>query len=167
MVLIGLGSNRGDCVAIVSAAMERLAKFAAGEVRRSDLWRTSPVDCPPGSGSFVNAAVAFDARAGLTPEALLRELKALEANYGRGPALVRNASRELDLDLLLFNDETRSAPDFELPHPRAVNRLFVLAPAAQVLPSAVWPGQGLTIRQLKERLHTDEKVELLKDPAVV
>lgn len=161
MVLIGLGSNRGDSVAIVCAAMDRLAAFARGKLRRSSLWRTSPVDCPPGSSAFVNAVIAFEPRLGLTPELLLGALKALEVEYGRERVPVRNAPRELDLDLLLFDEECRDAPDFALPHPRAADRLFVLAPAAEVAPDVVWPGYGSTIRELREELDTDEQVELL------
>jgi 2-amino-4-hydroxy-6-hydroxymethyldihydropteridine diphosphokinase len=164
MVLIGLGSNRGNCAAIVAAAMVRLERFAAADVRRSSLWCTSPVDCPPGSAPFINAAVAFEPHPEITPETLLAALKALEAEFGRGATTVRNAPRELDLDLLLFHDEVRDRPDFTLPHPRAVNRLFVLAPAAEVLPEAVWPQTELTISDLLAALETDEQVERLDAP---
>lgn len=163
MILIGLGSNRGDSRRIVVEAMARLAEFAAGDVRCSSLWRTSPVDCPPGSGDYINAAAAFAAPGDLTPEALLSALKAIEVEYGRSVATVRNAPRELDLDLLLFDEQTRNTETFILPHPRAVNRLFVLAPAAEVLPDAVWPGAGRTIRALLADLVTDETVERLEE----
>jgi len=158
MVLIGLGSNRGSSVAIVLEAMNRLERFAVGELHRSSLWRTSPVDCPPGAGDFINAAVAFEAAPGLTPESLLAGLKALEREYGVRDPVVRNAPRELDLDLLLFDDELRDSAEFCLPHPRAVQRRFVLAPAAEVLPEIVWPGTGRSIRALLEALHSDEQV---------
>lgn len=162
MVLVGLGSNRGDSAAIVAAAMDRLATFALGDVRRSSLWRTSPVDCPPGSAEFVNAAVAFEPRPEVTPENLLAALKALEADFGREAVTPRNAPRELDLDLLLFHDEVRDRPEFVLPHPRAVNRLFVLAPAAEVLPDAVWPQTHQTIAALLAALQSDEQVQRLR-----
>ncbi len=161
MVLIGLGSNRGDSPYIVETAMVKLAAFSQGDVLRSSLWRTSPVDCPPGSGDFINAAAAFNPGPGLTPEALLESLKSLEREFGRGRALVRNAPRELDLDLLLFNEEIRQTPDFVLPHPRAVDRRFVLAPAAEVLPDVRWPGQTRTIRELLRDLQSNEQVQRL------
>jgi 2-amino-4-hydroxy-6-hydroxymethyldihydropteridine diphosphokinase len=161
MVLIGLGSNRGDSAAIVAAAMDSLEAFASGPVLRSSLWRTSPVDCPPGSAPFVNAAAAFRPRPDLTPEALLTALKSLERAFGRQSVTVRNAPRELDLDLLLFGDEVRDLPEFILPHPRAVDRRFVLAPAAEVLPEAVWPRIGHTVRELLTALDSDEQVERL------
>jgi 2-amino-4-hydroxy-6-hydroxymethyldihydropteridine diphosphokinase len=145
--------------------MNRLSAFADGDVRRSGLWRTSPVDCPPGSADFINAAAAFEADPGITPESLLDDLKALEREFGRGQVLVRNAPRELDLDLLLYDDEVRRTERFSLPHPRAVNRRFVLAPAAEVLPDLVWPGTCRTISELLATLETDETVERLADGA--
>jgi 2-amino-4-hydroxy-6-hydroxymethyldihydropteridine diphosphokinase len=165
VVLIGLGSNRGDSRRIVVDAMNRLAAFACGDVLRSGLWKTSPVDCPPDSDDFINAAAAFEALPSLTPEALLHALKTLEKEYGRDDLAERNAPRELDLDLLLYDDETRSTEEFTLPHPRAVNRLFVLAPAAQVLPEAIWPGTRLTIAELLGRLETTEQVRCLAGEA--
>jgi 2-amino-4-hydroxy-6-hydroxymethyldihydropteridine diphosphokinase len=163
VVLIGLGSNRGESRRFVVEAMDRLGDFAAGEVRRSHLWQTSPVNCPPGSDDFINAAAAFEPRSGLTPETLLRSLKVLEREYGREPNPTRNAPRELDLDLLLFGDQTRDSADFTLPHPRAVDRLFVLAPSAEVLPDAIWPGVGRTIAELLTDLETDETVVRLEE----
>ena len=165
MVLIGIGSNRGDSQRIVAEALARLSQFADGAVRSSGLWQTSPVDCPPGSDDFINAAAAFQPVVGLTPEALLRDLKGLEREYGRDSNPLRNAPRELDLDLLLFGDEVRNSEDFVLPHPRAVNRLFVLAPAAQVLPDAVWPGTGRTIAELLAACSSDEKIRQIGCPA--
>lgn len=161
MVLVGLGANRGNSRKVILEAMDRLEEFADGELARSSLWRTSPVDCPPGSSDFINAAVAFNARQGLTPESLLDQLKALEREFGRTQPSVRNSPRELDLDLLLYGEQTRATRDFTLPHPRAVDRLFVLAPAAQVLPAAVWPGTKKCIAQLLADLHSDEVVEQL------
>jgi len=163
LILIGLGSNRGESRRIVVEAMARLAEFAASEVRCSSLWRTSPVDCPPDSGDYINAAAAFAGQPDLTPEALLGALKNIEVEYGRGVAKVKNAPRELDLDLLLFDDQTRDTEAFMLPHPRAVDRLFVLAPAEEVAPETVWPGTDSTIRQLRAALLTDEVVERLEE----
>ncbi len=162
MVLIGIGSNRGDSRDFVLRAMTRLGRFSSGEISYSHLWRTSPVDCPSGSEDFINAAVAFEARQALTPELLLTGLKSLEVEFGRTPNTVANAPRELDLDLLLFDDHVRNSPEFTLPHPRAVNRLFVLAPAAEVLPDAIWPDTGQSINQLLAELETDEQVTRLE-----
>jgi 2-amino-4-hydroxy-6-hydroxymethyldihydropteridine diphosphokinase len=161
LILIGIGSNRGDSIGIVCESIERLRGFANGEFRRSSLWRTSPVDCPPDSGSFVNAVVAFEPRDGLTPEALLAALKALEREFGRAATPLRNAPRELDLDLLVYGDETRMSPQFVLPHPRATERRFVLAPAAEIVADLRWPGTDTTVSELLGRIDDDETVERL------
>ncbi len=159
MVLIGIGSNRGDSRALVEAAFSALEAYAqTSTLRRSRLWRTSPVDCPPGSADFVNAAAAFEAREGLQPETLLPQLKRIERQFGRNTPAVRNAPRELDLDLLVFDNEVRNSAELTLPHPRAAQRRFVLAPAAEVSPQLIWPGGARTVSQLLEELMSDEQV---------
>lgn len=165
IVLVGLGSNRGDSLALMDEAMVRLAAFAAAGYRTSSLWRTSPVDCPPGSGDFLNAVAVFEPKPELTPEGLLAALKALEREYGRDANPVKNAPRELDLDLLVFTDQRRDGPDFFLPHPRAAQRRFVLAPAAELVPDFVWPGTGQTVAALLSELASDETVVPLASPS--
>ena len=164
MVLVGLGSNQGESTDIVVAAIHALVAFAQPDtLRSSQLFRTSPVNCPPGSGDFVNAAVVFDALADLQPEGLLAELKNLEQVFGRAEKYQRNAPRELDLDLLLFDQQTRDTEVFTLPHPRAVDRSFVLKPAAQLLPDTIWPGMDASIAGLLNELETDEEVYALEE----
>ncbi len=168
MVLIGLGSNQGASVAIVEAAIKRLAAFAqSGAFLRSSLYRTSPVDCAPDVQDFINAVVAFAPRPQLTPESLLADLKAMEIEFGRAAVYERHAPRELDLDLLTFEDERRASERFSLPHPRAVERLFVLAPAAEIVSTYVWPGTDRTVGELVEQLETDEQVTRLASDADV
>jgi len=161
LILVGIGSNRGDSFAIVRQSIARLRAFANGPVRVSSLWRTSPVDCPPDSGDFINAVAAFEGAVGLTPETLLAGLKALEREFGRSVAPVRNAPRELDLDLLVFGDERRATIEFVLPHPRAVERRFVMAPALEVAPDLRWPGTDATVAELAARIDDGERVERL------
>ena len=164
MVLIGLGSNQGDSTDTVVAAIEALQDFAqTATLKSARLMRTSPVNCPPESGDFINGAVVFEPKDGLTPEALLSALKAIEHDFGRRKKYIRNAPRELDLDLLLFHDEVRNSEEFTLPHPRAIDRLFVLQPACELIPNTRWPGTGQTIQQLLEQLETDEQVHILEE----
>jgi 2-amino-4-hydroxy-6-hydroxymethyldihydropteridine diphosphokinase len=161
MVVIGIGSNRGDSIRTVRASIAALEQFAACDFRASSLWRTSPVDCPPDAEDFVNAVVSFEPHPELTPEALLAALKSLERRFGRREAPLRNAPRELDLDLLVFGTERRATATFALPHPRAVTRRFVLAPAAEIVPELEWPGIGTRVVELLARLGSEERVERL------
>ncbi len=146
--LIALGSNLGDPRATVLAAMDALDRLSALPLRRSSLWESAPVDCPPGSPMFVNAAVALEPAADETPESLLIKLQALEKKLGRRPKKVLNEPRRLDLDLIAFGREVRSTRALTLPHPRAHLRRFVLAPLNELAPDFILPGQRRTIRTL-------------------
>jgi len=161
MVLIGLGSNLGASSGIIEKAFSALESLADGTMLTSGLWRTSPVDCPPESNDFVNAAATFPCA--LEPLELLRKLKHLERQFGRGVPVARNAPRELDLDLLLYGDTQFEVSELTLPHPRAIQRRFVLAPAAQIVPELVWPGTGRSVQQLLDALESDEVVHLIQD----
>ena len=156
---VALGSNVGDSVATVLAAMERLELLSATRLRRSSLWRSTPVDCPPGSPGFINAVVAFEPLPGETPESLLDKLQVLETELGRRPKQVRNEPRPLDLDLIAFGPEQRCSARLTLPHPRAHRRRFVLAPLAEIAPDTVLPGRRETVRELLACLQTAERVE--------
>src|SRR5262249_21700559 len=85
LAVVALGSNLGDSTNTIRAAMERLQALAKGPMLHSSLWRTAPVDCPPGSPDFINAAVAFEPLPGETPESLLAKLQSLEGEFGRKP----------------------------------------------------------------------------------
>jgi 2-amino-4-hydroxy-6-hydroxymethyldihydropteridine diphosphokinase len=160
-VIVALGSNLGDSAGNVCAAIERLRPLSAGPFLRSSLWRTTPVDCPPGSPWFVNAVVAFRAFTDESPESLHTRLRVMEQEFGRRPKQVRNEARPLDLDLIAFGAEARSSPQLTLPHPRALWRRFVLAPLAEILPDYVLDGQTRTVSTLLAELKTDEVLERL------
>jgi 2-amino-4-hydroxy-6-hydroxymethyldihydropteridine diphosphokinase len=156
--VVALGSNLGDSARLLVEAMGRLTALAADAPLRSSLWRTTPVDCPPGSPPFLNAVVRFRPRAGETPESLLDALQALEREFGRQPKQVRNEPRPLDLDLIAFGAERRATPVLTLPHPRAHRRRFVLQPLSEIAPDLVLPGQTLAVAALLEGLGDGEVV---------
>ncbi len=162
LVCIALGANLGDAEHHVLQAMDHLAKLAAGPVARSSLWQSMPVDCPPDSPPFVNAAVTFTALPGETPETLLPKLQAIEREFGRQPKVVHNAPRPLDLDLITFGNERRSTPELTLPHPRAHERRFVLQPIAEIAPDLVLPDQTLSVVQLLAKLPLYEPMKRLR-----
>jgi 2-amino-4-hydroxy-6-hydroxymethyldihydropteridine diphosphokinase len=154
--IVALGSNLGDSPLLVRQAIGRLASFSAQPLLQSSLWRSEPVDCPPGSPPFVNAVVAFQPSAREIPETLLEKLKALERGFGRQPKTIPNEPRPLDLDLIAFGHEIRSSPDLVLPHPRAHLRRFVLQPLGEILPELVLPGQTRNVRDLLRDLPPDK-----------
>jgi 2-amino-4-hydroxy-6-hydroxymethyldihydropteridine diphosphokinase len=161
---IALGGNLGDSRATVREAMQRLAAFSSPPLLRSSLWRSTPVDCPPGSPDFINAIVALTPLPHSTPESLLAELQALEREFGRRPKQVLNEARPLDLDLIAWGSEVRNTLTLTLPHPRAHLRRFVLQPLSELAPDLILPGQTHTVAELLASLRTEEVLERLPEP---
>ena len=145
---IALGSNLGDSRSILEQAFVRLQELSAAPIRRSSLWRSAPVDCPPGSPDFINAVAAIVPLPDESPESLLAKLRALEVEFGRAPRTVLNEARPLDLDILAFGSEVRSTVQLTLPHPRAHLRAFVLSPLAEIAPDFILPGMVETVATL-------------------
>src|SRR2546423_4221869 len=156
MAIIALGSNLGDSRQNVLGALGRSQALQDEPILRSSLWETTPVDCPAGSPRFINAVVGLRSRDVETPESLLMKLKSLEVQFGRKPKDVLNEPRPLDLDLIAFGDEMRASKELMLPHPRAANRRFVLAPLNEIAPGLILPGQSKTVGQLLMELSSDE-----------
>ena len=136
-VVLALGSNLGDRLANLQAAVDALAP-GLEEVAVSPVYETAPVGGPP-QPDYLNAVLV--AATSLPPRAVLDRGRAAEAALGRarGP---RWGPRTLDVDVIAYGNEISSDPELTLPHPRAHERAFVLAPWHDVDPGAVIPGRG-------------------------
>ena len=175
---IGLGANVGDARRTLAESVAALSALPGARLRGvSRLYRTRPVGVTD-QADFLNAAVSLDVPSGETSAAgateLLVQLKGLEREFGRrkrrhwGP-------RELDLDLLLFGrarlaierppegaplsaavDPGAAARLLEVPHPSMAERLFVLAPLADLAPGLVPPGWHVTVETAARRRAADE-----------
>lgn len=156
---VALGSNLGDSKQMLEDAFARLQELSAEPIRRSSLWRSAPVDCPPGSPEFLNAAAVIALPKGETPESLLGDLQLIERELGRRPKKVVNEPRPLDLDLISFGNEQRASPGLILPHPRAHLRRFVLAPLAEIAPDAILPGFDQSVSELLAACPPDDSVK--------
>ena len=140
---IALGSNLGDRLGNLSAAVERLGREPAFFLRRiSRAYQTEPVGPP--QPRYLNAVVQLGTL--LSPRSTLQRLLDIEDQMGRVHR-EKWSAREIDLDLLLYGDRVSSG-DVELPHPRLHERSFVLAPLAEVAPGLVHPGLQLTVDEL-------------------
>ena len=153
---IGLGSNLGDPPAQIRRALQTLAAMPETRfVRRSSLYRNPPagyLDQP----EFVNAVARIETR--LEPRDLLEQLLAIERAQGRVHDFP-NAPRTLDLDILLYGERTVLEPGLTIPHPRMLERAFVLVPLAEIAPDAVVPGGG-RIADLAAKLDASGLVKL-------
>ncbi len=161
LAFVALGSNIGASAETIRRSVGRLQSLAESPMLLSSLWRTAPVDCPPGSPDFVNAVVGFAPRAGLGPLELLTRLQAIEREFGRQPKSVLNEPRPLDLDLIAFGAARCDTAVLTLPHPRAHLRRFVLQPWSEIAPELVLPGQTANIRDLLSRLGDTETIAWL------
>ncbi|HEX4431891.1 MAG TPA: 2-amino-4-hydroxy-6-hydroxymethyldihydropteridine diphosphokinase [Frankiaceae bacterium] len=129
---LGLGSNIGDRLEHLQAAVDLLAPLAV-----SPVWETAPVGGPE-QGPYLNAVVLV---AAIDPMKLLRQAQAIEAARDRVRA-ERWGPRTLDVDLLDVGGMVLDTPELTLPHPRAAYRTFVMAPWLDVAPEAVIAGHG-------------------------
>jgi len=150
--VVSLGANQECPEETINRALRRLHSLSDLPLECSSLWRTEPVDCPPGSGSFINAVVALIPRSDETPETLLATLQGVEREFGRQRNPIPNAPRPLDLDLIFFARELRESALLTLPHPRWMKRRFVLEPLAELDRAYIAPGQTRTVAQLLEEL---------------
>ncbi|MFM9914717.1 MAG: 2-amino-4-hydroxy-6-hydroxymethyldihydropteridine diphosphokinase [Rhizobacter sp.] len=138
LVYIGLGANLGDARAELAAAYAELQQLPETRRHRCSSWfRTAPIDS---SGpDYLNAVACFETT--LSPQALLEALQRIELAHGRERPY-RNAPRTLDLDVLLYGEQSIATPKLTVPHPRMHERAFVLQPLAALKPDAVIPGRG-------------------------
>lgn len=146
-VAIGLGSNLGDRRAQLEGALRALRASPLLAVRAvSSFHETAPVGGPPGQPDFLNAALVGEALAG--PFEILELLQALERRAGRDRRrTLRNGPRTLDLDLLVQGARCFSSARLELPHPRMLERSFVLEPLAEIAPELLIPPGGRSVRE--------------------
>jgi 2-amino-4-hydroxy-6-hydroxymethyldihydropteridine diphosphokinase len=137
--VVALGANLDDPVDQVRRAFDELARLPGTRVlARSSLYRTAPVGLTA-QPAFVNACALLETA--LAPRALLEALLGIERAHGRVRG-VPNGPRTLDLDVVLYGDLALHEDGLTLPHPRAHERAFVLAPLLEVWPDAIIPGRG-------------------------
>jgi 2-amino-4-hydroxy-6-hydroxymethyldihydropteridine diphosphokinase len=136
---VGIGSNLGDREGYLRRAIELLsAEDGIEVVAVSTLRETEPVGPVP-QGPFLNGVVRVATT--LAPRELLGRLLAVEHELGR-VRLERFGPRTIDLDLLLYGEETVDEPGLTVPHPRLHERRFALEPLAELDPALEIPGRG-------------------------
>jgi 2-amino-4-hydroxy-6-hydroxymethyldihydropteridine diphosphokinase len=147
---VGLGANLGDREATIRRAVELLAERVGIEVLAvSALRETDPVGLED-QPRFMNGAAVLETT--LSPRALLETLLEVERVLGRTRDGPRFGPRAIDLDLLLYDDETVDEPGLTVPHPRLHERRFALEPLAELDPALAIPGRGRVL-DLLARLH--------------
>jgi 2-amino-4-hydroxy-6-hydroxymethyldihydropteridine diphosphokinase len=148
--IVAFGANLGDPARMFENVERRFEKSAGVKsVRISSLYRTVPVGGPSDQPAFINAALAVESS--LDANAFFSLMRLIETDLGRerkeawGP-------RSIDLDLVLFGKEVYASATLTTPHPRMHFRRFVLAPTAEIAPTALHPLLGIDLDGLHRSL---------------
>jgi len=136
-VYLGLRSNIGDRRGWLRAAIQLLQVKGLEVEAVSSAWETEPVGEILDQPDFLNAAIRV--RSSLEPEALLDQLKDVEAELGRETGLPRHSPRVIDVDLLLMGGLEYESARLRLPHREVTSRRFVLAPLLELDPDLTLP----------------------------
>ncbi|HEX7049181.1 MAG TPA: 2-amino-4-hydroxy-6-hydroxymethyldihydropteridine diphosphokinase [Longimicrobiales bacterium] len=155
-VYLGLGTNLGDREAHLREALRRLRAVVAIDAV-SSVYQSEPVGYRA-QPDFWNLVVR--GRTELAPEALLEATRAIERAMGRRPSF-RNAPRVIDIDLLFYDDVRMATPSLVLPHPRLIDRAFVLRPLVELDPELRHPGTGERLAEVLSRARGLERTEVL------
>jgi 2-amino-4-hydroxy-6-hydroxymethyldihydropteridine diphosphokinase len=137
---IGLGSNLGKPCVALRRAMALMDGLPGTQVRMVSPAYWTPPWGVTGQPDYLNAVVKLVTE--LAPRSLLDALLNIECQLGRRRGGERWAPRELDLDLLVYDDQMLLEPNLVVPHPRLHQRAFVLVPLNDISPGLVVPGQG-------------------------
>jgi 2-amino-4-hydroxy-6-hydroxymethyldihydropteridine diphosphokinase len=148
IVYVAVGANLGDRDATFTAAIRAVeAESDLLLLSASPVFETEPVG-PEGQGAYLNAVMEL--RVWLGPVELLRRLQSIELALGRDRRreTERWGAREIDLDILFFGDRCIDSPELVVPHVHAHERVFVMAPMAEIAASFVHPTLGITVGQI-------------------
>ena len=143
-VYLSLGSNLGDRAGNLRAAIAALPGVGVRVTKVSSLYETEPVDYLE-QPWFLNCAV--EAETALSPLDLLHALRGFEAKLGSQKEFAKGP-RILDMDILLYGDETIDLPELQIPHPRMLRRNFVLAPLAEIAPTLKHPKWATNVAEI-------------------
>jgi 2-amino-4-hydroxy-6-hydroxymethyldihydropteridine diphosphokinase len=137
--VLSVGSNLGDRLGTLQGCVQAIARLPDTDVLAiSPVYETAPVG-GPAQPDYLNAVLVI--RTGLPPGDLLQAAHHIEAAFGRARA-ERFGPRTLDIDIIDYAGQVSGDPALTLPHPRARERAFVLAPWHDVDPGAELPGRG-------------------------
>jgi 2-amino-4-hydroxy-6-hydroxymethyldihydropteridine diphosphokinase len=135
---IGFGGNIGDTRQLITDAIVCLALRSELQIlAKSCFYQSAPVDAA--GGDYINAVIEIETE--LSPYGLLHVCQAIEKEFGRERPYA-NAPRTLDLDILAFEGVTQNETELILPHPRIIERSFVLLPLLEIAPDIFLPNWG-------------------------
>lgn len=160
-VFLGLGSNVGNRVKYLNTAIEALHQINEIDMVARSKFYVAPPWGNTEQRAFVNAVVKVTTS--LTPRMLLETIKNIEQKIGR-TSCEKWGPREIDIDILLYGEESVESPDLRIPHEHLSTRAFVLVPLLELAPDLMHPEKGITLRDLLDRLPETTKIHEWKPP---
>jgi len=150
-VFLSLGANLGDRPQNLEQAATQLSVEGISVTRESSIYETEPQEIEQ-QPWFLNIAV--ECRTKLFPLQLLAVLRRIEKTLGRDrtAAAIPKGPRLIDIDILLYGNAVIDTPELVVPHPRMMDRRFVLAPLAEIAPELRHPVSGLLLRDQLNRI---------------
>jgi len=156
-IYLSLGSNLGDREKNLREAISALEGAGVRVLKISSFYETEPVDLRE-QPWFLNCVVQGETKT--PPVDLLRALRGIESRMG-SKKLVAKGPRLIDIDILLYGDETIDTPELQVPHPRMLHRKFVLAPLAEIAPDLTHPAFRKTVSELSLEVADPSEVRKL------
>lgn len=149
-VVLAIGSNLGDRVAHLQAALSGMQKYMSVQAV-SPVYETAPMHVTD-QPAFLNAV--FSGTTDLSPQDLLKKVKELETIIGRTPTF-KYGPRVVDIDIIFYGDALVDQPNLIVPHALMSQREFVLRPLADILPTARHPVTKETVMEMLSKLPTE------------
>jgi 2-amino-4-hydroxy-6-hydroxymethyldihydropteridine diphosphokinase len=154
---LSLGSNRGNRLQFLKQAIKGIEESDTISIKKiSPVYETQPVGIE-NQDWFLNLAV--EVQTSLDSPSLLKFLLAIEERMGRTREL-KWGTRNIDLDILLFDDQIVNTDQLDIPHPQMHLRRFVLVPLSEIAPEASHPVFKKTIKQLLKTCEDNSTVKL-------
>ncbi|MBA4322021.1 MAG: 2-amino-4-hydroxy-6-hydroxymethyldihydropteridine diphosphokinase [Odoribacter sp.] len=159
-VFLGLGSNLGKRKKNLKEALIRIGESAGTVVSASSLYETEPWGFKSDT-EFLNMVICIETD--LTPSGLMGRILMIESQLGRLRCEDKYASRKIDIDILLYNNEIVNEAALTIPHPHIHERRFVLVPMAELVPELIHPVLKKTIASLLKSCEDYSKVRKYKE----
>jgi 2-amino-4-hydroxy-6-hydroxymethyldihydropteridine diphosphokinase len=153
---IALGANLGQRLTNIRVARDMLRGLVDPEslYLQAPIYQSQPVDCASSTPDFFNTVIEIDYIG--DPYDLLQMTQGVEFSLGRDAVYERNAPRVIDVDILYFGSGVIGEDILTIPHPRMLERRFVLQPLNDIRPNLVLPGDEATISEHHHYLDSDE-----------
>jgi 2-amino-4-hydroxy-6-hydroxymethyldihydropteridine diphosphokinase len=143
-IYLSLGANLGDRLGNLRNAIDRLRELG-DVVAQSSMYETEPVDVTQAQPWYLNCAVVIDTE--IDPRGVLDRILSMELAMGR-VRMEKRGPRPVDIDIVFFGDDVINLPGLTVPHPAMQSRRFVLAPLAEIAPTAIHPLLRKSVQEL-------------------